>query len=193
MIDLFSSPFKKKGVRVSPKISPLSVSEIQNEEQPIESLQYLCSSFIHSRENILSIDTDLDLFSSQLNYLVNSESTFDAIVHLKKISDILKNINYLDKLTICKFRFQNAIESMRFNDLYVFLDLEDRFKEVVISHFTISNFDRLPTILVQEIFLWLNHESFFNYFSVCKYWKEILYEDTVWKVIMYIFLKFIIY
>ena len=190
MIDLFSSPFKKKGVRVSPKISPLSVSEIENEEQSNESLQYLRSSFMHSRENILSIDTDLNLFSSQLTYLINSESTFDAIVHLKKISDILKNINYLDKLTICKFQFQDAIESMRFNDLYVFLDLEDRFKEIVVSHFTISNFDKLPTILVQEIFLWLNHESFLNYFSVCKYWKEILYEDTVWNVIMYFFFFF---
>lgn len=194
MIGLLSTPFKKKGTKISPVASPSSVMDFDEcdniinelDNEAFSSLPHtlpqpfpLTLSIRNPRNSFLQLDSHFLTF--ELAALENCESHFEAIAHLRRINDWLSQLSYPDRIFYCKSTFESTVHSLHHRGVFWFKETIPQIKAILLRFFTSSCFDILPTFVLQEIFHYLSFDEFSTVPTVCKLWKETSYEDVVWK------------
>ena len=112
-----------------------------------------------------------------------SESSCEAATHLGHASDLLFKFDHFSRQPLYKQKFQEAIGGLqdtlpcsKYNEIIPLVSIISK------CRFKITDFDHLPTIVVQEMFQWLTYDEFCSFACVSRLWRDMSYEDVVWKI-----------
>ena len=120
-------------------------------------------------------------WSAEMTCLKQSGTTFEAVVCLRRIQELLKDIDRNDRLKFCKSDFENA-KSMLRRIPNVWSDIISREVAAIMSlYFNQSLFRYLPTSVIQEILIWLPIDEFAPIPAVCWEWYDLGTSDEVWQ------------
>lgn len=114
--------------------------------------------------------------------LKQCSSSFEAIVCLRCIKELLNNIDRADRIKFCKIDFTNSIEILKSQTSIWSNDISSEVVDILKNYFNQNLFCKLPCSLIEEIFLWIPIDDFSLISSVCKDWKTIATSDEIWKV-----------
>ena len=130
-------------------------------------------------------------WSTEMSCLRQSGTTFEAVVCLRRIQQLLMGIDRNDRLKFCKSDFENAKNSLR-RIPHVWSDVLSREVALIMStYFNHSPFRHLPTSVIQEILLWLPIDEFAPIPAVCWEWHDLGTGDEVWQTFYrYKFLRY---
>jgi hypothetical protein len=109
-------------------------------------------------------------------------SYFEAVVCLRRIRDLLDEIDFSDRVKFCQADYARSTLQLKKRKL---LWSDDLFREVIsieIDYFNQNMFQRIPTDVLLEIFRWLPICDCTPLFSVCSEWCETVSSDKLWRV-----------
>lgn len=113
--------------------------------------------------------------------LKQAGTTFEAVVCLRRVKQLLNDIDRSDRLKFCKVDYENAKIVLHRNPSVWSDTLSREFGAITSQYFNQSNFRYLPHALIQEIFLWLPIDEFSPVPAVCWEWYQLGTADEVWK------------
>lgn len=109
-------------------------------------------------------------------------SYFEAVLCLRRIRELLNEIDYSDRIKFCKKDYARSTSTLKKRKQ---LWSDDLFREVVsieLDYFNQSVFARIPTDVMLEIFHWLPISDVAPLFSVCWEWHETVSSDKLWRL-----------
>ena len=109
-------------------------------------------------------------------------SSFEAVICLRRIQQLLNEIDRNDRLRFCRADFENAKSVLRRNPSTWSDVLARECSSITSQYFNLSAFRVLPHAVIQEIFLWLPIDEFSPVPCVCREWYELGTGDEVWQV-----------
>lgn len=177
----YSTPNRNKYNRQQPTLptseldaSPTSVAKYQHNSGPTG----LYSNSIGSQWTV------------EMTTLKHSGSFFEAVQCLRRIRELLSNVDRSDRLKFCKGDYENATRILRKNKHVWSTDV---FKEVVsiaIDFFNIETFRKLPVTMIQEILRFVPISEYCNVMQVSSDWHGIATANDLWQQLY--FEKFLI-
>lgn len=208
-MDMFSSPFKGKAAKVSPK-STSSGGQSRFQSEPVKSIVDTSSSTNLSGSPVSVVEgvedqrivpeksriqivptllfghyTDADAtekLHTEIGRLRATTTIFGAIASLEEISKLIPLVDPTEKPIFLQ-RFRKAIFCLQ-DTLSVskYEQLTVLVKGILTGSFSAASIDDLPTFVLQEIFQWLTYEDAPRLATVNRYWRAASYEDVLWRV-----------
>ena len=184
------SPFKSTSCKISPvSSSPTGIADVNEDElsaltEAVLEPQNLNYAFqMATTTNTMSIGS---LWTVELNAFRSCGSAFEAIICLRRLAILLMDIQVEDRISFCKSDFDDAVSNVRSRLLRIGVQWsQDLTKELISMNscfFNKCRFQKLPTVLIQEILMWLNIEDSTTTLCVCREWKELGTSEEIWKI-----------
>lgn len=120
------------------------------------------------------------LWTVTMARLRHAGTYFEVIECLRNVCDILEEIDRNDRLRFCKADYEGAIKILKRQKLLWSQEMCKESAAIMLKYFDTNPFKVLPTVLAQEIFLWLPISDFSNLFSVCSEWNQLGASNEVW-------------
>lgn len=121
------------------------------------------------------------VWSIEMSNLRRAGSVYEVALCFRQINNILSTIDQLDRIKYCKPDFEAAIITLRSSDMYLTDKIFNGISELSSKYFNECLLDRIPEILMQEIFMMIPVEEFSTIASTCKEWRDLWRSDIVWK------------
>jgi hypothetical protein len=109
-------------------------------------------------------------------------SSYEAVVCLRYIKELLNNIDRADRIKFCKVDLMKSLEILQSQNSIWSNEISSEVVEILMTYFNQNLFNKLPCSVIEEIFLWIPIDDFSLVSSVCKEWKTISTSDEIWKV-----------
>mmetsp|Transcript_1920 Transcript_1920/g.3045 ORF Transcript_1920/g.3045 Transcript_1920/m.3045 type:complete len:364 (-) Transcript_1920:253-1344(-) len=163
----------------SAKTSP-SPDEIIHQSSLSTGIGSMCSSSSYSPIN-KRVSSVGSVWTLEISNLKECGSVFEVVTCLRRIEEVLNDIDPFDILRYCKADFEGALRVLRNNGLPITEKLSKSFIAMMVKYFDECRLWVLPEIILQEIFLMLPVDEIGVIPSVCSYWKTLYTSDVVWK------------
>ena len=107
-------------------------------------------------------------------------SVFEAVICLRSLRLLLETIDKEDRIKFCKADFEHAVSVLQKQKTLWSNDLFREVADIIKIYFNECQFNKLPTYVIQEIFLWLPIDDFAPILSVSREFYELGTSDEVW-------------
>jgi len=121
------------------------------------------------------------MWSVEMTCLRQAGSTYEAAISLRRIKELLDDIDRSDRIKFCKSDFDAAVASIRGVRGVWSDELSREMVAMTNAYFDLSYFRRLPTSVIQEIMLWIMVDEFAPISSVCIEWSQLGTSDEIWQ------------
>eukprot|EP01038_Epipyxis_sp_PR26KG_P012229 gene12229-16381_t len=125
------------------------------------------------------------LWTVEMTCLKQSGSYFEAAECLKRIRELLDEIDRSDRLKFCKADYDAAVKLLKKQKTFWSNDLFCEVVAITIKYFHNCPIMKLPTDVMQNILLYIPIDCFGPITSVCKEWHSIGTSDQIWRMFYY--------
>lgn len=135
----------------------------------------------HSSSFLLGTNAIGSSWSVEITCLKQSATYFEAAECLRRLADLLNEVDRPDRLRFCKPDFEKAVSILRKKKQLWSEDLFRDVNDVYLMYFHRDPFRKLASDIVMEIFWWLPIQELHPVISVCWEWSEVCCSNVMWQ------------
>jgi hypothetical protein len=120
-------------------------------------------------------------WSVELMSLQNSTTSFEAVQSLRRLEELLVEVDLTDRLRFCKTDFIQSVAAVQQNQKIWHSDIIKEVIHLCCTYFNKNSFSKLPHCVMMSMLLWLPIREFGTVPGVCKEWQTMCTSDCVWK------------
>lgn len=149
----------------------------------LESSPTTVANFPYSKNGPTGLHTNSigSQWSVEMATLKQSGSAFEVIQCLRRVRELLNNVDRSDRLRFCKTDYDNSTRIVRKNKNIWSIEV---FKEIVslsIDFFNTESFRVLPQSLLQEVLLFVPISDYSNITQLSTEWNRIATSNELWS------------
>jgi hypothetical protein len=124
-------------------------------------------------------------WSVELACLQNSGSSFEAVQALRRMEELLVEVDLTDRLRFCKTDFVQSVQYLQSNPKIWHNDIVKEVIHICRSYFDHSSFSKLPHCVMMSIMLWLPIKEYSTVSCVCQEWQFMSSSCGIWRDLYY--------